>query len=165
MQLCTSNIGVSASSNSNSMQSIMGTLNIKLPMTHSVYRRPVQTPIPMRTTYQSQWSAQISLTLPMCALEPLIVGSPSRLEQRPSREGAAPTIGEFLQHQATNRYCRQATQSRGTANCEYIIGKNGLIVQLAPIDGSVQVLVPQVLWECLLYHSHHLVMVGHPGQN
>lgn len=78
---------------------------------------------------------------------------------------AAPTIADFLQYQKTDFYCRQYAQSVGTTNVEHTIVENGVIVQLAPINSAVQILVPQVLRERLLYHPHHPVKAGHPGQH
>lgn len=58
----------------------------------------------------------------------------------------APTIADFLQHQASHFYCIQATLDIGTTNVEYTIERNGLIVQVAPTDGAVHILAPQALW-------------------
>lgn len=79
-------------------------------------------------------------------------------------EEAEYIIADFLRHQKTNLYIRQAAQSVSTINVESAIDKNGLIIRVALIDCVVHISVPQALWERVLYHSGNLVNAGHSGQ-
>lgn len=79
-------------------------------------------------------------------------------------EVAAPSIADFLLHQATDLCCRQAAHSVSTRHDEYTIDKNRLITQVAPLDGAVQTLVHQALWKRLLYHSPLPVLTRQSGQ-
>lgn len=71
-----------------------------------------------------------------------------------------PTNAEFLQHQAAKLFFEQAALSVETANVENTANKNGLIVQVAPNDGAVQIVDSQELWNRLLYQSHLPVIVA-----
>lgn len=58
------------------------------------------------------------------------------------KKGVAPNIAEFVQHWATDPYCKQAALSVGQAKVEFTIDRNGLILRVTSINGAVQVLVP-----------------------
>lgn len=51
--------------------------------------------------------------------------------------GSGPTIADFLLHQTTVLYCRQAAQSVGRTNAKYTTDENRLIVRVAPINDVV----------------------------
>lgn len=74
------------------------------------------------------------------------------------KEGASPTVAEFLQPLAIYLYCKQAALRVETAIVEYTTEKNTVSVRVAPIDGAVQILRPQAHWYHLLHHSHYRVM-------
>lgn len=79
-------------------------------------------------------------------------------------EKAGTTILDFVLHQAADVYCNQGALSVRMANAEYKVDKSGLIVQVEPIDDSVESIVPKALYDRLFYPSHHPVLVGHPDQ-
>lgn len=54
------------------------------------------------------------------------------------RKGAAHTIADLLQHQATDRFYRQPAQNVGTRKAEHTIDKDKLIVRVVPIDGQLR---------------------------
>lgn len=74
------------------------------------------------------------------------------------------TLQNFIDHQATRDFCKQALENVTYANAEFIIDKNALIVRMAPIDRAVPVAVSQAHWSRLLDHLHYLVLAAHSEQ-
>lgn len=52
--------------------------------------------------------------------------------------GAAPTISEFLQHQAADACRKQAVLRVGKESAEYTIDNNSLAARVTPVDSAVQ---------------------------
>lgn len=66
----------------------------------------------------------------------------------------AQSADEFL-HDTTRQFCH--------AGKEITFNKDGVPVRCVPIVGALQKPVPQSLWPCILYLSHHPPLSGPPG--
>lgn len=61
-------------------------------------------------------------------------------------------------------FYQQAATQVENGKIEFTIDNNVLVIRKATIYGAVQVLVPTMLAERLLYHSHYALLAAYPGQ-
>lgn len=113
--------GVSTCQVSNAIKSIVRALNIIPPMLSPIYRLPVQTSNQPDTTCRHcawHWCYQIIHGSPW---KTSAVVSTINENNDSLSEGAAPSVANFQQHQASNLYCRHDAQSVSTTNAECTI--------------------------------------------
>lgn len=58
------------------------------------------------------------------------------------KKEVASAFQEFLQHQATDAFCKQVFDNISQTNAVFIVDDNGLMMQMALIDGAIQIMVP-----------------------
>jgi hypothetical protein len=75
---------------------------------------------------------------------------------------AAVSKDELRREQATDPTFQRLLAMVGGALL-YDVNKDGLLIRIAPIDGSLQVIVPDSLTSRILYLEHYPPAVGHPG--
>lgn len=73
---------------------------------------------------------------------------------------AAVSTEELRKEQATDPTCQRLLAMTGGL---YDVDDDGLLIRIAPIDGSHQVVVPDSLTSRILYLEHYPPAVGHPG--
>ena len=73
------------------------------------------------------------------------------------------TVSEILTGQAQDPYCRAMTSEVGKVGSHFEVNRVGLLCRKAPVDGSLQVVIPQSLRARVLYLSHYPRLQGHPG--
>lgn len=74
------------------------------------------------------------------------------------------TMEEIVREQATDGYCiRTRTRMRSSEAHPFAENTRGVLVRLAKIDQTEQIVLPKVLRERALYLAHYPVMAGHPG--
>lgn len=74
------------------------------------------------------------------------------------------TLEEIRESQERDKACHlireQITNNRPSS---YVEDDRGLITRVAPLDKTVQILVPESLRQRVLFLSHHTPVAGHPG--
>lgn len=75
-----------------------------------------------------------------------------------------PTVSGFITSLYNNTFCVQSRNLVGTPDSSFTFDKNEAVLQKAPIDGSIQKLVPGLLREQLLYQAKHPTLVVHLGE-
>lgn len=49
------------------------------------------------------------------------------------------------------------------ADVQFTVNENGLIFRQTSIDGSIQVIIPEVLHLTIFYNRHYSILTGRPG--
>lgn len=73
-----------------------------------------------------------------------------------------PTSKELFKVQLTDAYCQNMVKLVGT-DAQFAVDEKGLKDRKAPIDGSMQVIVPKIFCQEILYNRHCLILAGYPG--
>ena len=102
--------------------------------------------------------------LPCRGVTVRLPGIPEVLAVPQEESGLIPvTVSEILQGQREDSYCRAMTSEVGKAGSHFEVNRIGLLCRKAPVDGSLQVVIPQSLRARVLYLSHYPRLQGHPG--
>lgn len=64
----------------------------------------------------------------------VLVGSP---------EEPTPTVTEIVTSKAEDDHCLKMNKTVGSPGCKLDLNRNGVLVKVSPIDGAVQVVIPQ----------------------
>ncbi len=75
------------------------------------------------------------------------------------------SLEEFIREQAVDMYCRSLVSPEGMAAHRglFDVDERGVLVRRAPLEGSVQIVVPESLRPRVLHLNHYPRLVGHPG--
>jgi len=74
------------------------------------------------------------------------------------------TVHELMTAQAEDEECQKILKTiKANPDSDYEVDERGLIVRVAPVDASVQVIIPKKLRARALFLGHHTPVAGHPG--
>ena len=73
------------------------------------------------------------------------------------------TQDDLIREQRTDPYCRAMMEEVGKSGTQLEFNQHGLLCRYAPLDGSIQIVVPASLRARVSFLSHYLRLQGHPG--
>lgn len=71
---------------------------------------------------------------------------------------------EFIQNQARDHKCRQASMTVGKSNTRFSYTEDGVLVRVSPTYSALQKYVPTALDARFLRLCHYVLLAGYPGE-
>lgn len=88
------------------------------------------------------------------------------VENIPQKERPTPlnvsTVAELRAAQKVDVFCQHGARLIGTDR-RFTVDNRGLSCRKAPVDGALQVAVPECLRQAVFYSGHHSIFSIHPG--
>ena len=73
------------------------------------------------------------------------------------------TQDDLIREQKTDPYCKAMMGEVGKSGTQFEVNQYGLLCRRAPLDGSIQIVVPASLRARISFLSHYPRLQGHPG--
>lgn len=96
----------------------------------------------MTTKHEYGWEKVLNETIEECkSIEE--EESKEKIYTIVAYEDEPPTTREFMKYWRKDEFCKEMAVTVGLTGSQYNVDKNGLIVRVAPIDVSIQRIVPE----------------------